>query len=682
MKTNRFKRSNPCPVCGGYDTQERGKSKRCFGFLSDNSDWAHCTREEYSGTLTKNSKSETYAHLLYGNCNCGVTHNPRPNETKIKMNTQITATYDYVDENGELLYQVCRTEPKGFFQRKPHPQGGWIKSLEGVRRILYRLPELLKADKSTTVYVCEGERDVDALCKLGLVATTNPSGASKWHEDYNEHLRGRHVVLLPDNDEAGRKHAEQVASSLKGITASMKVVALSGLSPKGDVSDWLNNGGTVKQLQEVINGTPTFESVKTKPHKANIQSAADLLAKEFPEPKFAVYGLFSEGVTIFAGKPKAGKSWCGLGIAISVASGGRALGSIPVEQGNVLYLALEDGERRLQKRLHQILGNGTVPATLDTATEWNRLDEGGLDALEGWLTSNPDARLIVIDTLKRVRPKGNGRAQLYDSDYEALAPLGDLARKYGVSIVVIHHTRKADSEDPLDLISGSFGLSGSADGVLVLKRVRGQSEAALYATGRDFDEQELALRWDAAIWGWKVVGDVGELYIGKERREIIDLLKLEVSLTPKQAATILKRNEGATRKLMLAMASDGQLENDGSGHYSIPVNNSNYGSYGNSTHFGNSSSGEPDENLSYLPLLSLGNSVNDSSVRHIGDRVTSVTKVTTDSEMDDEIAERAAIMEIDGNLSREDAERLARIEVASLRRSEMFVLESSRSVAA
>jgi hypothetical protein len=660
---NRFKRGNPCPICSGYDNQERGSGKRCHGFISDDKEWAHCSREEYSGLLTDKTKGNAYVHWLVGNCKCGVRHNPQPESER--MSSTITAQYDYTDEHGELLYQVCRKNPKGFFQRQPDGKGGWINKLQDVRRVLYRLPELLAAEKSSTIFICEGEKDADALRKLGLLATTNAGGAEKWRYEYNESLRERSVVILPDNDEVGHKHATQVANSLKAIAEGVRVVELPNLPEKGDVSDWLAAGGTVEQLQDIIGHTPIFGVAKERNHNLRIQSAADLLAKEFPEPKFAVYGLFSEGVTIFAGKPKAGKSWCGLGIAIAVASGGRALGSIPVEQGDVLYVALEDGERRLQKRLQTILGNDSVPKKLDTATQWNRLDEGGLDELEEWLTLHSEARLIVIDTLKRVRPKGNGRAQLYDSDYDALAPLGDLARKYGVSIVVIHHTRKADSDDPLDLISGSFGLSGSADGVLVLKRVHGQSEAALYSIGRDFDEQELALKWDAAICGWKVVGDAGELYLGKERREIIDLLKLEITSTPKQVANLLKRNEGATRKLMAAMASDGQLENDGSGRYSIPVNikNGNYSNSGNTTHCGNSGNYDSDTahpQQSYLEGLGPGNSVNDSSNRELDDKVTEVTIATKVSELDDEVAERAAVIEFDGNMSRREAEELAK----------------------
>jgi putative DNA primase/helicase len=199
--------------------------------------------------------------------------------------SKIVAEYDYTDEQGELLYQCVRLEPKTFRQRRPDGQGKWIWGLnageytqfpngdwrlindktpshyarrrfEGVRRVLYRLPQLLEANKSETVFIVEGEKDADRLASLGLVATTNSGGASKgeskWRDEYSEHLRGRHVIILPDNDEAGYAHAEKVAASLQGIAASVRGVQLPDLQEKGDVTDWLNAGGTVEQLKAYV----------------------------------------------------------------------------------------------------------------------------------------------------------------------------------------------------------------------------------------------------------------------------------------------------------------------------------------------------------------------------------------------------------------------------------------------
>jgi len=176
-----------------------------------------------------------------------------------KVKSKIVAEYDYCDENGALLYQAVRLEPKGFRQRTPKADGGWQWKLGNVRRVLYQLPELIKAELSEPVLVVEGEKDVDRLRTLGLVATCNAGGAGKWRSEYSDSLQNRHVVILPDNDAAGREHCEKVAVSLAGKAASIRVLELPGLLEKGDVSDWLDAGGTADELRELIDAAPEWE---------------------------------------------------------------------------------------------------------------------------------------------------------------------------------------------------------------------------------------------------------------------------------------------------------------------------------------------------------------------------------------------------------------------------------------
>ncbi len=139
---------------------------------------------------------------------------------------RIVATYDYTDADGELLFQVVRFEPKGFRQRRPNGQGGWVWNLKGVKeRPPYRLPEVIEAVAlGKTIYVVEGEKDVEAVDRAGGVATTNPGGAGKWSDEFGEVLRDASVVVVADKDGAGREHARQVAASLDGVAASVKVV--------------------------------------------------------------------------------------------------------------------------------------------------------------------------------------------------------------------------------------------------------------------------------------------------------------------------------------------------------------------------------------------------------------------------------------------------------------------------
>ncbi len=217
----------------------------------------------------------------------GGSHN-EPHQTngaarsKGKSVGRIVAEYDYHNESGKLLYQAVRFEPKDFRQRAPNGDG-WSWKLNGVNRVLFRLPKLLAADPSKTVFICEGEKDVLALAALGLVATCNVGGAGKWRAEYSEVLRGRNVVVLPDNDDAGRDHAATVANSLAGIAATVKVIELPDLPPKGDVSDWLAAGGTVEQLAELVEAAPEWTPTATKRARgANSKLRVTLTADERP----------------------------------------------------------------------------------------------------------------------------------------------------------------------------------------------------------------------------------------------------------------------------------------------------------------------------------------------------------------------------------------------------------------
>jgi hypothetical protein len=171
----------------------------------------------------------------------------------------VVKTYDYVDEHGALLFQVVRYEPKDFRQRRPDGKGDWIWNLKGVRRVPYHLDELAAVTTSTNglgtpwgpVFVTEGEKDVDRLRQWNLLATCNPMGAGKWAADYNKYFRNANVVILPDNDEAGRQHANGVARHLLPLADTVKILPM--LVPeRGDVSDAINGGMTKDMLLELV----------------------------------------------------------------------------------------------------------------------------------------------------------------------------------------------------------------------------------------------------------------------------------------------------------------------------------------------------------------------------------------------------------------------------------------------
>lgn len=171
---------------------------------------------------------------------------------------RVVQTYDYVDEHGELRYQVCRMEPKSFRQRRPDG-GGWSWSVKGVEPLPYRLPDML-AKPNATVLIVEGEKDVDRLHGMGLTATCNSGGAGKWPPSLAPHFKGRRVVVLPDSDDAGRKHADVVGAALTETAESVRVMTLPGLPPKGDVSDWLDAGNTKADLIAACKDAPQWEA--------------------------------------------------------------------------------------------------------------------------------------------------------------------------------------------------------------------------------------------------------------------------------------------------------------------------------------------------------------------------------------------------------------------------------------
>lgn len=176
---------------------------------------------------------------------------------------KLVKAYDYLNESGKLIFQCLRYEPKGFNQRRPDPsnQGKWIYNLEDIKLIPYNLPEVIKPENKD-IFIVEGEKDVESLQSIGLVASCNPMGAGKWKPEYNQYSTGKRVVIIPDNDEAGCNHALQVAKNLKDIAEVVKVVELSGLPDKGDVSNWIQTGGNKEKLIEIVKASPEWQPPK------------------------------------------------------------------------------------------------------------------------------------------------------------------------------------------------------------------------------------------------------------------------------------------------------------------------------------------------------------------------------------------------------------------------------------
>ena len=299
--------------------------------------------------------------------------------------------------------------------------------------------------------------------------------------------------------------------------------------------------------------------------------AASLMAREFPEPKWAVDGLIPEGLTLLVGSPKLGKSWMCLGLALAVASGGRALGKIKVDRGEALYCALEDTPRRLQDRLGKLLGDGAAPEGLSFVTALPRGHEA-IELLDGWANDHPNARLVIVDVLRKVRPPTDVRASMYDGDYDVMSTLKNFADRRGIAVVVVHHTRKSvDEGDVFNEASGSTGLTGAADAILIAKKARNTSEAVLHVTGRDIHEGSHGLSFDQQTCSWQLLEEpAAALEQSTTRRRISEYLIGFPGDSPLDISKALGLSHATVKQTLRRMVSDDQLDTDGAGRYFNP----------------------------------------------------------------------------------------------------------------
>lgn len=365
------------------------------------------------------------------------------------------------------------------------------------------------------------------------------------------------------------------------------------------------------------------------------KTAAQLAAIGFAEPEWVIQDMVPVGVHLLAGKPKKGKSWLALGACESVATGGRAFGAKDTRQGKSLYLALEDNERRLQKRLRKVLGGRPAPETMYLQTSWPRLDEGGGELLRDWLRLHPDTRLVVIDTLAKIRKPVRGQ-NVYAEDYGALEELLPIAHEHGVAIIVVYHLRKAAAADPLDEISSSTGLTAGVDGFLILRRTPGGKGPTLYVEGRDIEEtMEYALNWNSNTASWTIEGAAEEVHLSDERTDILlTLNRAGQSMTPREVTDALGPDAKYTnvKTLMWKMGSAGQLLNDNRGAYlpanpTTPGNPGSRGNPGNSDNLGNPAA-DQESTVTELPLSNRnGNRAFADGYEDNGDQVTGVTGV-------------------------------------------------------
>ena len=493
---------------------------------------------------------------------------------------QITGSNAHIDSNNNLLIPIRDID--GHFLT--------IQTIDtdGHKKFFYGAPirggfckfDAVDTDTNidTPILICEGYATARSIHEVTtgvfmVVAAMNCHNLIKVAHDFRTQYPVRKIFILADND----SETEKKTGKNPGIDAAKEAVN-SGFAdwyiapefkmPRKPFDDETQEEYqkavhvTQAQIQLIRTGTDwndflraygkefTADTLEDKfryglmskrerelASKVKIINAQDLTKKEFMPLKWAVDGLLPAGLAILGGQPKVGKSILALNLALSITIGGVALGKIKVKQGSVLYLALEDPERRLQGRITNTNISGVDSSDdlsrLDIVTQIPRQHEGGLDFINWWLDAHQDARLVIIDTLQKFRKLLSGRNDRYSEDYDALSDIKKLADKHDVTILVIHHLKKGlDPTDWVNNYSGSMGISGTADTLLQMARARTHDGGILHRTGRDVEEKDFGLKLDGFCW---ILSDNPEEFTQpKWKRDILDYVREHGETTPIQ----------------------------------------------------------------------------------------------------------------------------------------------------
>lgn len=361
---------------------------------------------------------------------------------------------------------------------------------------------------------------------------------------------GKRIIFAADNDHAtdgnpGIKYASAAASA---INAEMVIPEC---PPGTDFNDMAKE--TPERVKDILFGQCSLQKSI---------SISKVMATKYKKIKWAVEGIIPEGLTVLAGRPKFGKSWLMLGLGYAVATGTIAWQYGKTVPGNVYYLALEDSERRIQDRVLSMEGYfDTYPENFHIFTEFPRIGDGFIDEIDRLIAGDKNPGLIIVDTLQKIRPlSGKGNKNLYQSEYEDYEMLQRLAIQRGVPIIAVHHTRKQRSKkeitNPMDEISGSSGIQGVADTLIVC--TRDGNKGMMHVTGREVDEQSYPMEFIKFNMTWKL-SEPEEKQIDIGPMILTDWFRTRDRITAKEAAEIFKISLATAKRKLKDLADSGKL---------------------------------------------------------------------------------------------------------------------------
>jgi hypothetical protein len=470
---------------------------------------------------------------------------------------RIVDEHDYCDEKGELLYQVVRFDPKDFRQRRPDGNGGWIWNLNGTRRVLYRLPDIIAA---RSVIVCEGEKDCETARALGLVATCNPHGAGKWRPEYADPLNGKRVCIIADADEPGRKHAQDIATCLFGKVNALRVLELQGAK---DLTEWVSRGGTREALLQLLRGATEWKPTLQSTFGFTLSHLSELLTRPDIPVEYIVENLLVSGtVSCVVAKPKVGKSTFARNLCLAVSRGDRFLG-FETKQGECIYLALEEREEDLKNDFRAMGADGREPIYIHAAAAPAEGIAGLCD-----LVRERRPILVVIDPLFRLARIRDEKA--YAETYAALGPLIDVAREAGTHVMLTHHAGKSAKADAIDAPLGSTAIGGAVCTLVHLKR--SETMRTIQTVQRiGLDIPETVLQFDV---------ESRSLFLGEEKtaadlqaigETILEFLRgTDEPKTENEIDGAVEGKTGQKRKALRGLVTQGRISREGVGRKGDP----------------------------------------------------------------------------------------------------------------
>jgi AAA domain len=434
-----------------------------------------------------------------------------PDPFKADGKSRIVKTYDYPDEVGELLHQVCRFEPKGFRQRRPDGSGGWIWSLGETRRVLYRLPEVLEAaSQGRPIFIVEGEKAADALTALGVSATCSSGGAGKWRSEYAQYLAGAgDVIVLPDNDEAGERHA----ADIKNAIPPAKVLRLPGLPDKGDVADWIASGGTAEKLWELVKSEATTDPGKPQSRLRPL-CIHRLFEIEIPKREMILDPIIPEkGLAMLYASRGIGKTHLACGISYAAATATSFLKWEVTTARKVLHYDGEMPADALRERFAQVMAGSEVKPELGML---NILPADLIEMGIGNLASPKlqeemeCVELLVLDNLSSLT------SVIRDNDAESWNPIQEWLlrlRRRGVSVLIVHHAGKGGEQRGTsrreDVLDTSISLRRPSDYIAPQgARFEVHLEKARHGDRAKPFEAQLEIRDGAVLWTIREIEDV------------------------------------------------------------------------------------------------------------------------------------------------------------------------------